>query len=139
MNKVSFNLQGINLLKTQQESKVNQNQHNPFAANFKGELKADVFECSTTKDKAVENFVAKKLFEVKEFAHQQAQPLISFAATVRNKTVEGWNKLNSVTVSDAVSFVKEEFQMAGIDREVRGYMRMPVNELKTKLQKELTA
>lgn len=144
MNKVSFQTFKLNLFKNS-EQKINNNQQNPFAVSFNGNLNKDVFESSVSNEKS-QNVLAQKIadyknkisvsFEgAKNKAKETISPVISFAGRVKNSI----QQVSSMNFSDVINNIKEEFKMMKVDREVRGYMKKSVSELREMLQTEIKA
>ena len=78
-------------------------------------------------NQGVENF--------KNGAKEFCAPAISFAGKIQ----AGYNKLNTITLSDMFNSLKNEISMIGLDRDVKRYMKMSTSELRSELEKELAA
>ena len=123
---------------------------NPFAAAnisnpFAGGIQTDVFQKSTIEN-TQPNIFAQKAAEIvtgwnkgvenlKNGAKEFFAPAISFAGKIQ----AGYNKLNSVTLTDLYNNLKSEISMLGLDRDVKKYLRMSAADLRTELSKELAA
>lgn len=138
----------FNLFRTNNTTKISENQQNPFAVNntnnpFAGGLQSDVFQNSSIQN-VQPNAFAQKTIElygnltdrfsaIRNQAKEFFAPAISFAGKVR----AGFDKLNSITVEDMYNGLKKEISLLTLDKDVRKYVKMPVADLREELVKEL--
>jgi len=138
----------FNLFRTNNATKISENQQNPFAVNntnnpFAGGLQSDVFQNSSIQN-VQPNAFAQKTIElygnltdrfsaIRSQAKEFFAPAISFAGKVR----AGFDKLNSITVEDMYNGLKKEISLLTLDKDVRKYVKMPVADLREELVKEL--
>ena len=136
----------FNLFRT--NTKVSENQQNPFAVNntnnpFAGGLQSDVFQNSSIQN-VQPNAFAQKTIElygnltdrfsaIRNQAKEFFAPAISFAGKIQ----AGFEKLNSITVEDMYNGLKKEISLLTLDKDVRKYVKMPVADLREELVKEL--
>lgn len=136
----------FNLFRT--NTKVSENQQNPFAVNntnnpFAGGLQSDVFQNSSIQN-VQPNAFAQKTIElygnltdrfsaIRNQAKEFFAPAISFAGKIQ----AGFDKLNSITVEDMYNGLKKEISLLTLDKDVRKYVKMPVADLREELVKEL--
>ncbi|MDD3594543.1 MAG: hypothetical protein PHX18_07945 [Candidatus Gastranaerophilales bacterium] len=153
MNKITFPSIKVNFFKTQetnQQQTQNAQQpafsNNPFKISFKSALNADMFQNSSLKEENSTNFVMKKIAEftqrfnagmeiARNKTREMFQPVISFAGKVK----EGYNTLNSITLTDAMHSIGKEISLLTLDKDVRKYVKMPTYELRGLLEEELKA
>ena len=143
-------IQNINLNLFRARNAVENN--NPFAAQnttsnpFAGGLKTDTFQATTVENNSQPNVFARKAAELvtgwnqgvenfKNGAKEFFAPAVSFAGKIQ----AGYNKLNSITLTDMFNNLKNEISMIGLDKDVKKYMRMSTSELRSELAKELAA
>ena len=136
----------FNLFRT--NTKVTENQQNPFAVNntnnpFAGGLQSDVFQNSSIQNvqpnafaqKTIELYgnLTERFSAIRNQAKEFFAPAISFAGKIQ----AGFDKLNSITVEDMYNGLKKEISLLTLDKDVRKYVKMPVADLREELVKEL--
>ena len=131
-------ISNLNLFRTKQVNTINQSQNNPFAQSFNGGLRSDVFQSSnlnTTGNPFVETTanimksITSTMQKVKDYSKDVFAPVISFAGNVK--------RIATMDIGELGHAIKNEISMIGVDSEVKGYMRRPVNELRDLLALEL--